>query len=182
MTRSSTWWLPPGALTITGSANSESPVPAPLPESALVPPLVRRPGLATAADLRHRVLAIGPVEDDLLAELGRWSQLVRHVSSWQLGKRIAETEPADSIVLTPGADGQGLSIVTDLKNSTDHVPHLRLTPIFVTSPRHALEPEYAIVVQPPDFSYFEDGIRRPLVETIFRLQVPVLLASDLLRS
>lgn len=169
-------------LTPQGSRNSESSVPAPLPESALVPPIVRRPGIATAADLRHRVLAIGPIEADLLSELGRWSQLVRHVRSWELGKKIADTEPADSIVLTPGVDGQGLSIVTDLKSSTDHVPHLRLTPIFVTSPRHALEPEYAIVVQPPDFSYFEDGVRRPLVETIFRLQVPVLIASGLLRS
>ena len=69
-----------------------------------------------------------------------------------------------------------------MKNSTDRLPHLRLTPIFVTSPQHALEPEYAIVVQPPDLSYFEDGVRRPLVETIFRLQVPVLIASDLLRG
>lgn len=85
-------------------------------------------------------------------------------------------------MLTPGADGRGLNIVTHLKNSTDQLPHLRLTPIFVTSPRHALEPEYAIVVQPPDFSYFEDGLRRPLVETIFRLQVPVLIASNVLRG
>lgn len=85
-------------------------------------------------------------------------------------------------MLTPGADGQGLSIITELKSSTDQLPHLRLTPIFVTSPKQALEPEYAIVIQPPDISYFEDGVRRPLVETVFRLQVPVLIANDLLRS
>lgn len=79
------------------------------------------------------------------------------------------------MLLTPEADGSGIELVRLLKTSAE--PHLRLVPFFVMSPYASGDRSYAVVVNPPEFTFLEDGVERPILETMLSLDVVRLLAS-----
>ncbi|MBM4779415.1 MAG: hypothetical protein GQE15_17040 [Archangiaceae bacterium] len=128
-----------------------------------------------APDPTSCLLAIGPVDSDLLTSLRVRLRTVIHVRSFAEGLRLARVLKIDTVLLTPEADGTGIELVRLLKSSS--TPHLRLVPFFVMSPYASSDRSYAVVVDPPDFTFLEDGMRRPILETMLSLDVVRLLAS-----
>lgn len=65
-----------------------------------------------------------------------------------------------------------------LKSSSE--PQLRLVPFFVMAPYASNDRSYAVVIDPPDFTFLEDGMKRPILETMLSLDVVRLLASRII--
>jgi hypothetical protein len=148
-----------------------------LPAAALIPPRRRADWVVAAPDPLSFLLALGPVDSDLLTSLKARLPSVIHARDFVEGERLARGLRVETLLLTPEADGAGIEVVRRLKSGAS--PQLRLVPIFVTSPYRSNERSYAVVVDPPDFTFFEDGLRRPILETVISLDVVRLLASRL---
>ncbi len=148
-----------------------------LPAAALIPPRRRADWVVAAPDPSSFLLAVGPVDRDLLTALKARLPSVLHARDFVDGERLAKGLRVETVLVTPEADGAGIEVVRRLKSGV--APQLRLVPIFVTSPYRSNERSYAVVVDPPDFTFFEDGMRRPLFETMLSLDVVRLLASRL---
>lgn len=128
-----------------------------------------------APDPSSRLLAIGPVDSDLLTSLRVRLRNVTHARSFAEGHRLAQLLKVETVLLTPEADGSGIELVRLLKSSS--APQLRLVPFFVMSPYASGDRSYAVVVNPPEFTFLEDGVKRPILETMLSLDVVRLLAS-----
>lgn len=121
------------------------------------------------------LLAIGPVDSDLLTSLRVRLRNVIHARSFAEAHRLARLLKVETVLLTPEGDGSGIELVRLLKSPSQ--PQLRLVPFFVMSPHASNDRSYAVVVDPPEFTFLEDGLKRPILETMLSLDVVRLLAS-----
>ncbi len=127
-----------------------------------------------------RVFAVGPMSERLLNELKENTLALRHFDSFAEAKARLASDPVDAVVLTPAADGSGLSIVHQLKAGAPRSHHLRMTPFFITAPEGTRDdPGYAVIVDPPLFSFLEDGRSRPLIATMRSLNITALISAKL---
>jgi hypothetical protein len=151
-------------------------VSRPLPAYALSPP--RPPSLALAAepDTHTVILAVGPVDQDLITALRTRRRTVRVVRNHDAAHLVARTLSVESVLLTPFADGSGLDTVRALKAERA----LATTPIIVTSPYQSGQQEFAIVIAPPELSFLESGDGASLLDVLLHLDVAAILARRLI--
>jgi hypothetical protein len=103
-----------------------------LPAAAFIPPRGRADWVVAAADPTSFLIALGPVDRDLLTALKARLRCVIHARDFVEGERLARGLRVETLLLTPEADGVGIEVVRRLKSAA--APHLRLVPIFVTAP------------------------------------------------
>jgi hypothetical protein len=151
-------------------------VPRPLPAYALSPPCPPALALATEPAAHAVILAVGPVDQDLITALRTRRRTVRVVRDHAAAHLMARTLTIESVLLTPSADGSGLDAVRALK--ADRA--LATTPIIVTSPYQSGQREFAIVIAPPELSFLESGDGASLLDVLLHLDVTAILARRLI--
>ena len=137
---------------------------------------------------RRVVLLVGEVPGNVRCALALGAkQLDLAKNVYVAVERLAATG-YDAVVIDRHAPGGGLALVKLIKASIDllgadegltqraRAKHL-LTPFFLVDDASL---EYAVIISPPEHSYYEDGEQRPFANAVLRLDVSTLIKRPLL--
>jgi len=158
-----------------------------LPRHALALDVQLSDGSRRRAGAPRRILAYA----DLLGQTERYLRqrgaVLTRAHSAEEAVHLLAADPFDIVILDPRAPGGGLHLVTVLKLGyrTLDLPEaliqevssrVRLTP-FIVLPEDG-STDYAVIIQPPQLSFLEDGADLRVEDAILRLNVARLLAGS----